>query len=64
VRRDGGGRLGGEREEVGSPAGTNFTRRAADWRSSGEKFRSRHCGSSGEAKGERERTARGLYSFG
>jgi hypothetical protein len=26
VHRDGGGRLGGEREEVGSPAGTNFTR--------------------------------------
>jgi hypothetical protein len=30
-------------------------------RISGEEFRSLRCGSSGEAKGERERTARGSY---
>jgi hypothetical protein len=35
--------------------------RPADWRSSGEKFHSPRCGSSGEAKGERERTPGAIY---
>jgi hypothetical protein len=38
--------------------------RPADWRSSGEKFRSPCCGSSGEAKGERERTPGAIYRQG
>jgi hypothetical protein len=38
--------------------------RPADWRSSGEKCRSPCCGSSGEAKGERERTPGASYRRG
>jgi hypothetical protein len=42
----------------------NRAEEAAGERISGEEFPSLHCGSSGEAKGERERTARGSYSCG
>jgi hypothetical protein len=60
------------RDDGGRPEGDDgFTGRCrnrpwlpADMRGSGEKYRSPRCGSSGEAKGERERTPGAIYRHG
>jgi hypothetical protein len=60
------------RDDGGKPEGDGgFTGRCrnrswlpADMRGSDEEFRSPRCGSSGEAKGERERTPGAIYRHG
>jgi hypothetical protein len=61
VRRDGGGKLGGDRER-GVHRGCRIgPETPADMPGYGEGFRRPRCGSSGEAKGERERTPGAIY---